>query len=73
MWQHEIIKTLTVLKFDITNVKLNNKYICSNISKTEYLKCIKKVITPLNNFLNRKSNQDIKGEIQEQLTCESNP
>ena len=73
MWQHEIIKTLTVLKFDITNVKLNNKYICSNISKTEYLKYIKKVFTPLNNFLNRKSNQDIKGEIQEQLTCESNP
>ena len=73
MWQHEIIKTLTILKLDITNAKLNNKYICSNISKTEYLKYIKKIITPLNNFKNRKSNHDIKSEIQEQLTCESNP
>ena len=75
-WKHEIIKTLTVIKLHITDRKLSNKNICSNIWKAEYLKYIRQVVNFLNIFLNCISKHVIKGALPEiekrkKLTCES--
>ena len=75
-WKHETIKT--VIKLHITDRKLSNKNICSNIWKAEYLKYIRQVLNFLNIFLNCISKHVIKGALPEiekkkKLTCESSP
>ena len=63
MWEHGIIKILTDIKLQNTDKKLNKKYICSNIIKTEMLLYQREVVILLNMFLNFKSKHFIKGAI----------
>ena len=73
VWQHETLKTLTVVKLHINDRKLNNKNICSTIWKAELLKYIREIMSFLNLFLIYKSKHVIKGAIPDiTIPCESN-
>ena len=73
-----MIKTLTDIKLQNTDKKLNKKNICSNIIKTEMQLYEREVVILLNIVLNFKSKQIIKSAIAQierklgKLTCESN-
>ena len=73
-----MIKTLTDIKLQNTDKKLNKKNICSNIIKTEMQLYEREVVILLNIVLNFKSKHIIKGAIAQierklgKLTCESN-
>ena len=61
--EHEIIKTLTDIKLQNTDNKLNKKNICSNIIKTEMQLYEREVVILLKIVLNFKSKPIIKGAI----------
>ena len=73
-----MIKTLTDIKLQNTDKKLNKKNICSNIIKTEMQLYEREVVILLNIVLNFKSKNIIKGAMAQierklgKLTCESN-
>ena len=58
-----MIKTLTDIKLQNTDKKLNKKNICSNIIKTEMQLYEREVVILLNIVLNFKSKHIIKGAI----------
>ena len=76
--KHEIIKTLTDIKLQNTDEKLNKNIIYSSIIKAEMKLYETEVVILLNIVLNFKSKHIIKGAIAQierklgKLSCESN-